>query len=374
MANRSTDDVVTKPATDTAAHLEKSVRTNDKQGYDNAMAEVNKYRDTHTPDENKAYTAAITKKLEDDKVLPSVALYEAQSSFKKMDTSGNGKLEKGELDQFANRRDVNDLQRNLIGNIQQNYDKIRDINQYGERWYGGNSNQITQKDIDAGVKESQAQMNLYAPDKAGKSLVERLVDKDGNIPAGTIKELRALEEKHPGQYLSPEDKKTLDDIDAKRTWASRIPFRDDVSKDKLKEMAVDGGNNQALLEQQPRKSRVETPVAPPENATPHQKEMAKEAVKEQSQAEAKTKERDEKIAEALKVKPHESYAHSAERLLVLAGKSDFTGKELREVSHQLWLADHQRKKNELHAGQSLTLDDNVKKTPALAKLFAPEES
>ncbi len=374
MANRNTDEVVTKPAVEAATHLEKAVRTNDKQGYDNAMTEVNKYRDTHTPDENKAYTAAVTKRLEDDKVLPSVSLYEAQSSFKKIDTSGNGKLERGELDQFVNRRDVNDLQRNLIGNVQENYDKIRDINQWGERWYGGNSNHITQKDIDKGVKESQAQMNLYAPDKAGKSLVEKLVDKDGNVPHGTLAELRALEEKHPGQYLSPEDKKTLDDLSAKRTWGSYTPFRDDISKDKLTKMAVDGGNTQALLEQQPLKSRVETPVAPPENATPHQKELAKEAAKEQSQAEAKTKERDEKIADALKVKAHESYAHSAERLLALAGNTNPTGKELRDISHQLWVADHKRKRNELHVGQSLTLDENLKKNPALAKLFAASES
>ena len=57
------EDVVGKPAQETATNLERAVRTNDKQGYDNAMNEVNKFRDTHTPDENKAYTTAITKKL-----------------------------------------------------------------------------------------------------------------------------------------------------------------------------------------------------------------------------------------------------------------------------------------------------------------------
>src|ERR1700677_1882105 len=97
MANPNrTEDVVTKPSAETADHLEKAVRANDKTGYDNAMAEVNNYQNTHSPQENKAYTAAVTKRLEDDKVLPTVALFEAQNSFNKIDTSGNGRLERGE--------------------------------------------------------------------------------------------------------------------------------------------------------------------------------------------------------------------------------------------------------------------------------------
>jgi hypothetical protein len=375
MANRN-EDVVTKPSAETADHLEKAVRANDKTGYDNAMAEVNNYQNTHSPQENKAYTAAVTKKLEDDKVLPTVALFEAQSSFSKIDTSGNGRLERGELDNFANRRDVNDLQRNLIGNIQQNYEKIRDIDTWGETWYGGNSAAITKGDINDGVKEQQAQMNLYAPDKSGKSLIDKLVDKDGNIPHGTIAELRALEAKHPGQYLSPEDKKTLDDLDSKRSWYSRIPFTDDMSASRLNKAASDSATSAPALKDQPRDSRIETPTEATATSTPHQREMAAQYSREVGHSrehEQAQKDRDVEIAKALTVHSHQSYAHSAERLLALAGNHDPSAKELREVSHQLWVADGQKKKGELHANHTLTLDDSLKNNPALAKLFAPIE-
>ncbi len=60
-------------------------------------------------------------------------------------------------------------------------------------------------------------MNLYAPDKNGVSFFDRLKAKDGNIPHGTISNLLDLDKSHPGQYLTPEDKKSLEDPSSKRT-------------------------------------------------------------------------------------------------------------------------------------------------------------
>ena len=285
------------------------------------------------------------------------------------------------MENFANRRDVNDLQRNLIGNVQDNYNKIRDINTWGETFYGGNSSAISEKDINEGVKQEQAQMNLYAPDKEGKSFVEKLVDKNGNIPGGTIKELLNLEKQHPGQYLTPEDKKTLEDIQSKRTWLSMLPWTDDVKAPSLQKMATVGDTNQKALEEQPRNSRVETPTAPSERTTQHQKDMAKEAQQERekelhetARKEQQQKDRDEKIVDSLKIhaKNH-SYAQSAEKLLALAGNTNPTGKELRDLQHQLWVADGRRKSGGLAVGDQLKLDDSIKHNPALAKLFAVVE-
>lgn len=372
-----TEDNVSKPAQEVASNMEKAVRTNDKQGYENAMNEVNKYRDTHTPDEAKAYTAALTKRLQDDKVLPTVALFELQRDFKKIDTGENERLERGELDNFAHRNDVNDLQRNLIQNVQENYDQIRNINRWGETMFGLNSDAISLKDVNEGVKEQQAQLNLYAPDKQGKSLVEKLVDKNGNIPGGTIKELLNLEAKHPGQYLSPEDKKTLEDIQSKRSWFSRLPFTDDVSKERLEKMATSSATTQQQLEQQPRNSRVDTPAAPTERPSPEKQEMARQYQVEQQEAarkeheQAVAKEQAQKaLQDALTIhKKNESYAHAAERLLALAGNTDPTGQEIKNLSHQLWVANGRKKAGGVSVGDELQLDDSIKHNEALKKLF-----
>jgi len=419
MANPNRAEDAVKPAIDTANKIETAVRTNDKAGYDNAMTEVNKFRESHSPAEMKAYTGTVTAKLEADKVLPTVSLFEAQNSFDRI-SLGSNRLERGKLDLYKHRDDVNDVQKAFISNIEERYDKIRMISTWGENFYGGNADDIHRNDINEGVKEQQAQMNLYAPGKDGVSLIDKLKDKDGNIPHGTISNLLDLEKQHPGQYLSPEDKKSLEDISSKRGWLSYIPFRDDVSKERLADMATNSAIKPEDLEAQKRGARIATPTTP-DNLSPRETQMKDDAAKENQRAqdalkreETKTKpntgygyrtephssyydqydrtdryphghrgtDRDhsdhdranqEKIASALKVRSGESYAHSAERLLALAGNSDPSSKELREVSHQLWVADHQRKKNELKTGQSLNLDSHLRSNPALARLFDGSE-
>ncbi len=425
MANANRTEDVVKPATDTANKIETAVRTNDKAGYDNAMTEVNKFRESHTPAEMKAYTSTITQKLEADKVLPTVSLFEAQNSFDKI-ALGSNRLEKGKLDLYKHRDDVNDVQKAFITNIEDRYDNIRMISTWGENFYGGNADDIHRDDINDGVKEQQAQMNLYAPGKDGISLIDKLKDKDGNIPNSTIANLEQLEKQHPGQYLSPEDKKSLEDLSSKRSWYSYLPGTDDVSKERLGKMAKDSAVQPEDLEAQKRGARIATPTTP-DNLSPRETQMKEDAAKEDQRAqdalkreEAKTKPyssnrtdahpsyptrdsydrngyydrndryphghrgtdydradhnraNEEKIASALKVRSGESYAHSAERLLALAGNSDPSGKELKEISHQLWVADHQRKKNGLAKGQSLNLDSNLRSNPALARLFDGSE-
>jgi hypothetical protein len=447
MANPNRTEDVVKPATETANKIETAVRTNDKAGYDNAMTEVNKFRENHSPVEMKAYTTAITQKLEADKVLPTVSLFEAQNSFDKIALGGN-RLERGKLDLYKHRDDVNDVQKALITNIEDRYDNIKMVSTWGENFYGGNADDIHRQDINDGVKEQQAQMNIYAPDQAGKTLVEKLRDKDGNIPHSSIANLEQLEKQHPGQYLTPEDKKSLEDISSKRSWYSYLPFTDDVSKDRLTKMATDSGVKQEDLEAQKRGAKISTPTTP-DNLSPRELQLKEDAAREDQRAQDALKREDartgripyptgytrpethpsnqsrdydrygrnerndrdsyyrndyrndyrssdrdgsrdgyrsadrdrhehdrandEKIAAALKVRSGESYAHSAERLLALAGNSDPSSKELKEVSHQLWVADHQRKKNELKSGQKLNIDSTLRSNPALARLFDGSE-
>lgn len=141
---------ITKSANQTADHLEDAVRSGNTESYNKAMTEVNTFRDNHTPAESKVYSAAVTKRLEDDKVLPTVSLFDAQVNFSRIDIGNNGRLEKNELDLFENRKDVNDVQAALSANMRKNYDQIRMISQYGESW-GFNSDAIADQDINDGV-------------------------------------------------------------------------------------------------------------------------------------------------------------------------------------------------------------------------------
>lgn len=429
-ASRNPAEDVTKTATQTADHIEQSVRSGDKEAYKRAMSEVNTFRDTHTPDDTKTYTSAVTKKLEDDKVLPTVSLFEAQTNFSRIDTSGNGRLETGELDLYKNRRDVNEVQAAFISNIQKNYDTIRNYSQWGETWYGGNSDAIADQDIDDGFEQQRAIMNLHAPGKDGVSLFDKLnKDGDGNIVGGTF-DAALAGDNAVARTLTPEDRQTILTLQKNQPTFSF----NDFNKDSLDQFTRDSGLDPNAVQNQKRSARVETPV-PIENLPPRQEQMQSDYQREQQQAQAKEKEaaaqreaadarsieaeqrvardtarnphamdrgrhlpnperynrpedrnvgaptqdhyydflrqrhNDEKIADALTVRKGESYAHSAERLLSLAGNTDPSGKELKEVAHQLWVADQKRKSGGLKVGQTLNLDANLRRNQALAKLF-----
>lgn len=354
---------VTKAAKETADHIETAVKRGDSNGYNSAMQEVNKFRDTHKPEETRAYVAAITKKFEEDKVLPTVALFEGKEAFKKIDTDGNGRLTKAELDAYGNRRDVNELQQNLIGNIQQKYDQIRNYNQSWENWHGGNSDAISNKDVEKGLAQQRGLNNLFAKNADGTSLYDRISNKDGNIEPGKLNDLLKLGKDNKG-WITPEDKESLQMLkDNESIWQKIIPMKDDQKKEDIADLAKRNGTDLPTLQaQKPGTRDVGTGtstgvVAPDEHAVQSQK------------AATEQKAREEKVKDALTVRSGESYSQAAERLLSLAGHSDPSGKEIRQVAHELWLADHKRKANGLKSHQVLELGDHLKKNAALSTLF-----
>jgi hypothetical protein len=85
---------------------------------------------------------------------------------------------------------------------------------------------------------------------------------------------------------------------------------------------------------------------------------------------SKHTESEKQIKEALTIKKHESYSQCAERLLALAGEKDPSGREIRELAHQLWVADNRRKGGTLKTGQVLNIDESIRKNPNLKKIFA----
>jgi len=275
-------------------------------------------------------------------------------------------------------------------------------------------------------------MNLHAPGKDGVSLYDRMEkDADGNIIGGTFYNAIAGN-KSLAKTLTPEDKQTIETLQKNQPFWSF----NDFNKDSLNQFEKDSGLDPNVVQNQKRAARVATDV-PVENLPPRQEQMQKDYEKEQATTQAKereaatAKERDaherereaqarrdaydrytnrydrndrydrydrdyrnrddwgrerreyeeaakqrsneHKINDALTVRSGESYAHSAERLLSLAGNNDPSSKELKDISHQLWVADQRRKKNELKTGQQLNLDSNLRHNPALAKLFDGSE-
>lgn len=438
---------ITKSANQTADHLEEAVRSGNKESYTKAMSEVNTFRDKHTLEETKAYTVAVTKRLEDDKVLPTVSLFDTQVNFKRIDIGNNGRLERNELELYENRKDVNEVQAALTAHIRNNYDKIRMISQYGESW-GFNSDAIADQDIDDGVEQQRAIMNLHAPGKDGVSLYDRMQkDADGNIVGGTFSNsLNA--DKSLARTLTTEDKQTIETLQKNQPFWSF----NDFNKDALNAFEKQSGLDPAVVQNQKRAARVTTdvPIELPErqermqqlntieqNLQKGREEGSKErindlleefrqkynnrdlqrdalrydrtghdrygynrngfrdsyddrdgypsryrghdadreqdgyraALRDIQERHLRERANEQKINEALTVQSGKSYAHSAEKLLALAGNSDPSSKELKEVSHQLWVADQKRKSGGLTTGQVLHLDANLRSNPSLAKLF-----
>lgn len=391
MANFKAEDVTR--ATETANKVETAVRDGDHKAYSAAMDEVNTYRKNHTPEEAKTYAMVIEKKLEADKVLPAVTLFEAQHSFKDIDTSGNGRLEKDEVKTYR-KGSENELQRRLLKNVTNDYDNIRQFSTWGENIIGMNSAAIADQDINDGLQQQRGILNLHAPDKNGESLYDRInKDKEGNIPGGTFDKILAGDEAL-AKTLTPQDKETI------KLLKENEPFywfsSNDFNKDDLRKFEKESQLDPDAMLQQPRGSRAGTDVPLP-NLPERQAEMRKEneeqtakeqqilkdaAEKERQRTElearqkeeiAKQKAHDEKLNEALKVNRGESYAHSADRLLKLAGHDDYTKEQLREVSHQLWIADNRRKAGTLPMGHTLAMNEALRKNPALAKLFDGSE-
>lgn len=435
---------ITKSANQTADHLEDAVRSGNTESYNKAMTEVNTFRDNHTPAESKVYSAAVTKRLEDDKVLPTVSLFDAQVNFSRIDIGNNGRLEKNELDLFENRKDVNDVQAALSANMRKNYDQIRMISQYGESW-GFNSDAIADQDINDGVEQQRAIMNLHAPGKDGVSLYDRMQkDEEGNIAGGTFKKSLKADEVLAGT-LTTEDKQTIETLKKNQPFWSW----NDFNKDALNEFEKASGLDPAVVQNQQRAARVatETPIELPvrqeamrvqdtfekevqkarEEKTPtpsidsiidkirdnydnrdlqrrdtfraddyfsrydrdgyrgyergghrsydgsRENDSYREALRDIQERHVREAANEKKISAALTVESGKSYSHSAEKLLALAGNTDPTSKELREVSRQLWIADQKRKANGLTTGQVLQMDANLRKNPSLAKLFDGSE-
>ncbi len=192
----------TQAAEKTAQHLEEAVRSNDAGKYDEVHKEVDEYRKSHSETDTKAYASAITNKLEQDKLLPAVSMFEAKQDFDKMDTNTDGELSQREIKSFREQRQVNELKQLLLDNVINDQDRISNLSSdhgIGFSFRFGKDKDISKADLDSGLlQEKTAEKNrvhlsnLFS--KAGseqQSLYDRIKDSDGNgnVSLDTINEM-----------------------------------------------------------------------------------------------------------------------------------------------------------------------------------------
>jgi hypothetical protein len=218
MSKEVTPAAIEASSSKAAQQMENAVNKNDPRAWDAAMDEVNKTTSGLSPEQKQQYVAGVTKKLEEDHVLPRVALFEVQRDYDKLDVNGvDGKgdkaLQQWELGnrQVKHNDQFNDVQKELIGSVEKNFDKL-----HGS-YHPMVGRFLTPQDVKADIAsekqkedERASLVHLLTKNKDGLSLYDKLPkDADGNIASGGIAQLKNL-----GQ-LSDEDKKALDFLSKK---------------------------------------------------------------------------------------------------------------------------------------------------------------
>lgn len=234
-----------KAANEIATKIESAVRSDDNQSYSNALEEVDKYRASHTQEETNQLVGSIAKKLEEDKLLPRVSLFEAKREFDKIDVGGDGTLQVRELNAFKGQRDVNELQQKFIDHVVQNFDTVGD---HKSDWSSDSS--IAMTELDAGIKAAAdreqretALKNLFQKDAKGTSLYDKLKDDNGNIPPQAIGNLLDMDKQNPKVLgLTDQDRASLKFLNESKTINQQYnAFADDLKKDDLKRLCQDNG-------------------------------------------------------------------------------------------------------------------------------------
>ena len=424
MANIPNATTPATPQTDAprkaAEHLEDAVKHNEDGLYTSAMAEVNAYLTKH-PQEASSYTAAITKKLTDDGMLPRVSLFEAKHDFDAIDFTHSGGLTKVFIDKYRKQEGTNELQRNLLDNITPNKNPLLPKDAYEFKPYLPSG--LGKDDIETAltIREQHREQlqHLFEKGPDNKSLYDSITNSDGNVPDGKFDSMT---------NLSQADKDSLQYLHeyAKRDWHWNKDMSGDEIKQACKENNLDfdqlrnqpppaqqaaaGGplddrTRQAEAEKLKLADAEKAKLADAEKAKLADAEKAKladaekakladaekakladaekakladaEKAKLAADAEKAKLAEAEKAAQqkadfdrALTVKRGNSYAQSAEKLLDLAGVKDPTAQQLRHLTHQLWAADGHHRAYQLHAGHKIRIDDTIRGNHDLAPLFA----
>jgi len=268
------DSPVQRAAEDTAQRIEHAVKKGDSNGYVQiATNEIGDYGKTHSAQQAKEYMDTVTKKLQDDHVLPAVAIFEAQRDFSGIDSRGNDRLTKEQISKYETNGGLNDFRKGLIDNVLQDYDRIRNYNTSFESFWGGNSAAITKTDIDKGVREERALLNLYAKDENGKSLADRITNPNGDINPSAIESLLYADKKGGGVLLTPEQRDAIGVLnDNQSFWQRHYAGADDLKHTDLARMARQSGTDLTALQSMrdnsdsdrvPKQSETDRPILRP---------------------------------------------------------------------------------------------------------------
>lgn len=235
MANNEVNAQASKQPVEATANtlsekMDRAVAEDNRGAYDNSMREINEARSLMQPAQQQKFDQQLTGSLE----FQTAALYDMKRNYSNIDADGNSRLSKEELETYAGDKNTSPLQRAFINNhVIPNYDNISNISsdRVGS-WTGWRDSEIRIKDLDTGLKNGDRMKHFYEKGADGKSLYDRFKDEDGNLNG--IKDALG----NPQQYgLNDKDVDTLKYIQEKRSNWTKLPFRDDMKADDLKQIS-----------------------------------------------------------------------------------------------------------------------------------------
>jgi hypothetical protein len=409
--NPTSDAAVTSAAESTAKHLESAVRHNDDGMFTQSMNEVNQFRHDH-PVDAAAFAKAVTNKLKIDQLLPQVSLFEAQHDFDKIDFTKQNQLTRPFVDQFGQHADVNDVQRALLANISDGTNPLMNK--------GAVDSGLTKDQIHDGLttrsQHREEIQHLFEKGPDGKSLYDKIVNMNGDIPSGKFNQLTGLSnaDRRALQYLkesrtdtqywkdffrikgrdlghgeiktmleqnnfdyenlkahgyktdaAPAGKQPADPKAAEKAAADKVAEK--AAADKVAEKAAaDKVAEKAAADKVAEKAAADKAAEKAAADKVAEKDAADKAAEKAAADKALL---DQKILDARTVQPGHSYAQTAEALLALAGVNDPSKQQLHRLAHQLWVADGYRPANTLPKHWVLNLSKDIRKNKDVAKLL-----
>jgi hypothetical protein len=300
---------------------------------------------------------------------------ETQHMFDSYHPDGYDRLTKDDINGYAAKDQVNDLERRFIGEVRNHYDDIRNVDgNDGHLWM--NADDITRSDVQKGLTQQSAFHHLFERDLNGKSLMERLApDADGHIEPGKINDWLDSGRDGNGNPLSEEDKRSLELLNNNKSFWESLPFTNDQNKEDIERLAKQNGTNLDELNKLAPGTRplddpnlAESPYkAPPPVQAEEQKlqkianqDADKQALKDKEAKDKETRqkdstaEHDRELAKDLTIRKGEGYWDVAKRILKRTGHDDSTEKETWNLVRQLQREN--RHARELHVGQQLKLN------------------
>ena len=173
-AAQATSKSAEQAGTRTAESLEAAVANNDKAAFHNALNEAVDFRASHNKGEYKQYLDAVRSKASADDMLPQLTVFANKTNFDILDKNGDQRITK---DEQKNTTFNNELENELVNGYKSN-----------DRPYGTDKYHIdSDLKVEAEKRAERANLrDLFKPGADGRSLYDKMKEKDGSVKLDTI--------------------------------------------------------------------------------------------------------------------------------------------------------------------------------------------